>query len=348
MKLNWFFRVFLLVLFCVQACPASASFKFEQVLNTGSYNASIMQDRDGFLWIGCTNGIVRYDGYQTKIYKAGPGLLTSSYAPGVFEDRDGVLWIGTVGGGLNRFDKQKNQFKAFRHDPAQTGTISTDQFNWAPHTIAQDSRGYLWVGTADGLNRFDPETNHFKRFSHNADDPQSLSHNSVWTVFVDSSDHVWVGTETGLDLYDRSTGGFTRFSHDPDNSDSIGEGRVYAVIEADKDSVWIGTSRGGLNHFNIKHSKWTRYIHDKTNKQSISHNEIFSITKDAQGRLWLGRSYSVAVGLDIFDPETKVISHYQHDPMQSGSLSGNIIMGCYQDRAGIIWVVENTGPVDKY
>ena len=72
---------------------AKDHFIFDHPFNTGGYNASVMQDRDGFIWVGCTNGIVRYDGYDIKTYGAGPGMLSSSYAPGIFEYDQGHVKI---------------------------------------------------------------------------------------------------------------------------------------------------------------------------------------------------------------------------------------------------------------
>ena len=80
--------------------------RFQHPIHTNAYNNSLIQDRDGFLWIGCGNGIIRYDGYELISYKAGEGSLSSNYTPGLFEDDEGLLWIGSMGGGLNVFDKK--------------------------------------------------------------------------------------------------------------------------------------------------------------------------------------------------------------------------------------------------
>ncbi|MCF6247455.1 MAG: ATP-binding protein, partial [Desulfobacula sp.] len=331
--------------------------KFDLPCITGAYNASVMQDRDGFIWIGCTNGIVRYDGYETKTYKAGPNLLSSSYAPGIFEDDQGLFWIGTVGGGLNRFDKKDQSFKVYRNDPDNPDSISSDQFNWAPHTVDQDSRGILWIGTQTGMNSFDKTTGKFNHFFHSGNDPNTLSHNSIWTIYVEKNnegqndkdnDIIWIGTETGLDAYNPKTDQFTRYVHDPKNIETIGKGRVYAIYKDKNDTLWVGTSHGGLNRFNKKTGTFRRFMHDPANPKTIANNDVYSITEDKKGNLWLGRSYAVAVGLEIFNPADETFKRFVHNPDDEKSLSGDIIMGCFEDRSGIMWVVENTGPVDKY
>ncbi|MBU1344767.1 MAG: histidine kinase [Proteobacteria bacterium] len=340
--------ILIFTLLCGRGAIADEHLKFDHPLNTGGYNASVMQDREGFIWVGTTNGIVRYDGYESKIYTAGPESLSSPYAPGIFEDDQGLFWIGTVGGGLNVFNKKTNSFIRYKHDPANPAGINSDQFNWAFGTIDQDSRGRIWLGTLMGVNRFDKKTKTFESFTHLPDNPNSLSHNSVWKIFIDAQDVIWIGTEKGLDSYQPETKIFTRYVHDPKKPQSIGKGRVYAITEDGDDILWIGTSQGGLNKFNKKTRTFSHYRHDPDDPGSLAHDEVFSITKDLNGNLWLGRSYAVAAGLEIFNPKTETFRHFRHDPEDKDSLSGDIIMSCFKDRAGIMWVVENTGSVDKY
>ncbi len=322
--------------------------RFEHSIHTNAYNNSLIQDRDGFLWIGCSNGIIRYDGYELVNHKAGPGSLSSNYTPGIFEDNEGLFWIGSMGGGLNVFDKKNHTFTYYKNDPDIPSSLVGDQFNWAPKTIAQDPDGVLWIGTTGGISRFDKKTKTFENFRHDPGNPDSLSHNSVWTVMAGADGMIWIGTEEGLDAYNGKTKKFTHYRYHPKDPESIGEGKVYAVEAGGKDVLWIGTSLGGLNRFDRATGKFKRYLHDPLNKNSIAHNEVYSITKDSDGNLWLGRSYAQAVGLERFDPKEESFTLYKNDPLDPDSISGNIIMGCFEDRAGILWIVENTGHIDKY
>ncbi|MCP4116630.1 MAG: histidine kinase [Desulfobacteraceae bacterium] len=321
--------------------------KFQRAFNTNTYNNSMIQDRDGFLWVGTTKGIVRYDGYGTKVYQVKPGSLTA-YSPALFEDDEGLLWMGTIGGGLNVFDKKKNAFTYYRDDPHNPNTINCDQFNWAPRTITQDKQGLIWLGTQAGINSFDKRTSLFAGYRHDPEDPDSLIHDSVWTLMVDSRDMVWIGTAAGLDCFDKQTGKFTHFIHDPDNPDSLGKGIVYAIEEDMEGTLWIGTGQGGLNRLDRTTGRFFHYRHDPKDPHSLAHDEVYSITEDLQGNLWLGRSYSVAVGLEKFDKSSGRFTLYTHAHHNPNSISGNIVMGCCVDRAGILWIIENTGPIDKY
>ncbi|MBU2430167.1 MAG: histidine kinase, partial [Proteobacteria bacterium] len=212
----------------------------------------------------------------------------------------------------------------------------------------QGKDGIIWAGTVGGLNSFDKQTRTFKRFVHDPDNPHSLSHNCVWTVMAGDDGRIWIGTDAGLDSYDPATRRFVRYTHHPADDKSIGKGKVYAIEKGDNNSLWVGTSHGGLNRLDLKTDTFKRFVHDPETSGSIAHNEVYSITRDREGCLWLGRSYAVAAGLEKFDPRTQRAVLHQHDPDDPSSISGNIVMGTYEDRSGILWSVENTGAIDKF
>ncbi|MCP4757180.1 MAG: response regulator [Proteobacteria bacterium] len=321
--------------------------QFETVF-TAAYNIGITQDREGFIWIGTANGIVRYDGYHAKWYKAGPKSLSSNIAPVVFTDSQGLIWIGTVGGGLNVFDKSTHTFTVHKHDPDNPYSLSHDSFLWAVDQIAEDEDGLIWAGTVNGLNSYDKKTGRFTRYLHDPNDPDSLSHNVVWAIFPDREGIVWVGTQNGLNAYHKKTGRFTRYIHDPDDSNSLSDNWVYAVTQDRDGHLWIGTKSGGLNSYDKKTGRFVHYRHDSKNKNSLAHDEVFFIREDSRGDLWMGRSYSNPVGLERFDKRTGKFTLYQHDPKDPTGLSGNFIQSFLEDRSGILWVVDDLGPVNKY
>ena len=98
----------------------------------------------------------------------------------------------------------------------------------AVNCLLQDRRGFLWIGTQDGLNRYDGRQ--FTVLNGEPHDPESLSDNNV-TALLESRDGVlWVGTQNGgLNRYDRVSGRFTRYVHDPKNPRSIGSNGVVAI-----------------------------------------------------------------------------------------------------------------------
>ncbi len=125
------------------------------------------------------------------------------------EDRRGYLWFGTWGGGLNRFDRRTGRFKAYRHDPADSASLSHNNIL----SLLIDHGGTLWAGTDDGLNRLDGRTGRFTVFR-----PKSGLIESRWyRVLAEGADgSIWMGTYTqGLQRLDVRTGEIVTYKNDP-------------------------------------------------------------------------------------------------------------------------------------
>lgn len=121
--------------------------------------------------------------------------------------------------------------------------------------ISQDSKGFLWVGTIEGLNRYDGYN--FKIFKHNPDDSTSLGANSIYYIYEDKSGTLWIGTyDGGLNKFDRDKEIFIRYVKDEKNVSSISSNKVYSICEDKNGFLWVGTANG-LNKFDKK--KWKVY-----------------------------------------------------------------------------------------
>ncbi|MEE4243663.1 MAG: two-component regulator propeller domain-containing protein [Desulfopila sp.] len=320
---------------------------FEEVFDSGAYNMAIIQDREGFLWLTTTGGLIRYDGYEKLVFTEGPDGLTSNFVPCVFEDSDGLIWIVTLSG-LDMYDKTTGTITHIQPQQATPNpTEKSITFNWAPRLIAEDTTGDIWIGSTTGLLRHDKKLNTLTKFPLIAEGSSTTGIDSVWTVLADRKGRIWTGTSAGLDRFDPSKQEVTHFRHNPEIADSLGAGIVYAVYEDAQGTIWIGTGKGGLNRYIEEQETFLTYSHDPADPHSIADDEVFSITSDSSGSLWLGRTFSTGIGLEKFDPRTERFTLYTHDPSKEGTLSGNIILRCYEDRSGILWVPENTGTVNK-
>ena len=110
---------------------------------------SIIQDRNGYIWVGSFGGLSRYDGYEFKTYqqdKENPNSLINNYILALYEDSEGYIWIGTMLNGLQRFDPKTETFITYPTD--QLGGI--DPYI---NKIVKDTMGHVWVGTLNGLFR---------------------------------------------------------------------------------------------------------------------------------------------------------------------------------------------------
>ena len=120
--------------------------------------------------------------------------------------------------------------------------------------ILQDSLGYLWFGTGDGLNKYNGYG--FEIYSHDPEDPKSLSNNSITSIYEDHEGVLWIGTlGGGLDRLDPETERFAQFGADPDDPHSLGNPFVYSILEDREGMFWIATDEGvygGLHRFDRK------------------------------------------------------------------------------------------------
>ncbi|MGD2090235.1 MAG: two-component regulator propeller domain-containing protein [Candidatus Aminicenantes bacterium] len=197
--------------------------------------------------------------------------------------------------------------------------------------ILQDSQGFMWFGTQDGLNKFDGYT--FTVYRNNPEDRTSLSSNFVYCILEDSDGSLWIGTNGGgLNQFDGKRETFTRFQHQGNNPRSLINNSVRSILEDSTGRLWIGTE-AGLNRFDEKQETFTRYQHQADNPGSLSNNRIRSIFEDSTGRLWIGTEG----GLNRFNGKQETFTRYQHEADNPGSLSNNSVRSIFEDSTGRLW-----------
>ena len=211
-------------------------------------------------------------------------------------------------------------------------------------SIAQDREGFLWIGTQEGLNRFDGLE--FQVYENQFDEPDSLSSDWVWDIYVDSRGALWVGTEGGgLNRFERASDSFTHFRHDPDNPRSLSSDRVRVIYEDSLGAFWIGTDGGGLNRFDPASGEFVHYRHDPERPDALPHDTVLDILEDRAGNLWVGTNGG---GLSRFDRTTGTFINFQHDPNLANSISGNKVRVVYEDRSGRLWIATYDGGVNLF
>ncbi len=208
------------------------------------------------------------------------------------------------------------------------------------NTILQDQRGFLWVGTDDGLNRYDGYS--FVVFKPDTDNPASLSDRSITAMVEDKQGFLWIGTrQGGLNRYDPITGNFASYLHTEGNAATISSNFVLSLW-ADEKGLWIGTDNG-LEFLEYETGKFTHYsVSDDTppTNRSLSSNYIRTLFMDSKGILWIGTTDG---GLNAFNPRNKSFKVYKNDRTNPGSLSGNRVFSIAEDTAGTIWVGTSNG-----
>jgi signal transduction histidine kinase/ligand-binding sensor domain-containing protein len=237
----------------------------------------------------------------------------------------------------------------FEHLTSEQG-LSSNRVN----CVFRDSRGFMWFGTFDGLNRYDGYE--FKVFRHDPSDEHSLSANLVVALYQDRDGFLWVGTSGGgLNRYDPLTEQFTHFRHDPADPNSLSSDNVFALMEDQHGYLWIGTNGGGLNRYvpvtqDGPDARFVRYQYDPDDPHSLSHNSVEYLLEDAQGTLWVGTKGGGLNRLDRDqeDGQGASFTHYRHDPEDPHSLGQDNVTVIYEDAEGSLWIGTRGGGLDKF
>jgi signal transduction histidine kinase/ligand-binding sensor domain-containing protein/DNA-binding response OmpR family regulator len=305
----------------------------------------MIQDRHGFIWIGTSNGLSRYDGYNFSIYRNDPDdslSLSDNYISTIIEDSKGKFWIGTNSGGLNYFDPETGQFQRFQHDPKDSLSLSQNQIT----DITEDHLGYIWVGTRQGgLNCLDRKTGHFKKYVANAGIKPGIGSNYVTIVFEDSLKQLWVGSyHFGLAWFDREK---EQFHHifprqiplqKLGSDDPWGKYFVNDVYIDKEEKFWMATD-SGLYHLDPGSRKYELFFFpDKDPLGSISFH--LSLSRDHAGFLWV----TGVGGISRIHPSSKTTESFFCDPDNAWNLPKAMYYYCSLiDREGILWVGSDKG-----
>lgn len=299
----------------------------------------IYQDFRGFMWLGTEDGLNRYDGRSFKVYKNDSddeSSISYNHTDAIFEDRSQTLWIGTMGGGLNKYNREKDSFIRFRYDKKDSTTLSNDFV----YSIEEDDEGYLWIGTDFGLNKLNPKTEKCTRIYAGKKNNWNLSGNKISTIYKDSSGRLWVGTVgEGLNRLDPGSHKFVRYLSSKKNKKSLSDNTVLSILEDKSGFLWIGTE-SGLTTFNVKTNTFKRIKIISDEGKDLNHIRVTDMHQDKDGILWIAVDGG---GLIRFDPKTSVFCQYTSDQNDSESLIDNHAYSIFEDASGILWVGTSSG-----
>lgn len=284
---------------------------------------ALCQTRDGYLWIGTDEGLVRFDGVRfTTFDRSNTPNMSSNIVQALLEDHNGSLWIGTSGGGVIRL--QNGVFTTY-----STKNGLSNDFVWS---LLQAHDGSLWIGTNDGMNRlhFDDHAN-ANAVITTYTTKNGLANNLVLAFLQARDGSLWIGTGSGLSrlrLDNSSNATFTTYS----TNNGLSHDFVLSLVEDRDATIWAGTVNG-LNHLRLDdHSNitCTRY----TDKNGLTANSVRVLLQDRDGVLWIGTRGG---GINRFHNGT-----FAAYTTQNG-LSSDDIRSLLQDREGSLWIGTVTG-----
>ncbi|CAN5439286.1 hypothetical protein BH09BAC5_BH09BAC5_03490 [soil metagenome] len=250
---------------------------------------SVMEDNNGLLWIGTSDGGLTTLDRKTGKYEHHPELSTSdnNSVLSLFESSDGTIWIGTWGEGLNRKDPITGIIKYYTPDnQLKNGAILC--------ITEEKSTGAIWFGTfGAGIYRLDPVSDMITQFTVEGN---GLTSNYIYSLYFDQSEKLWIGTRAGgVMRFDTKTKKIESYSHDDKNKKSLSNNIVYCITEDIEKNIWLGTANG-INRFDPISKTFDIWYE----VDGLPSDNIYTIVPDDRGYLWMSHNK----GLTRFNPKS--------------------------------------------
>jgi ligand-binding sensor domain-containing protein len=337
----------------------------------------ITQDKQGYLWLGTSNGLLRYDGYHFHTYKHQPDDSTTIHQNEIralLVDSRGWLWIGTTDG-LSLYDQNRDSF-------LQISTLSQSfkKLEYFVNSISEDKAGVIWVGTLYGLIRLvipndlsqgeqnitsilldKRVTENLTYILINPQKPASYD-NNIKTILPDSRGIVWLGTDHGLrwlqpviseKTLSPSTSWQVRdFQNFKGTPGELLSGQIWRLMEDINGIIWV-SSRLGLTRIDVQTKNFPEELSLEFKDYPyrdyggfLRNDVLFEYPGNAGDKIWIGRS---GCAFTIFDPVSEVFSNYNRNKESNTDkqLPENVF-SIFRDRSGVIWLGTARDGLYKY
>ncbi len=308
---------------------------------------AMAQGRNGYLWLGTQEGLVRFDGVRFTLFDSAPGGAGQSVITSLAEDAAGALWVGTMGEGLYRLER--GAFELFGK-PLPNSRIST---------LLHDRRGRLWIGffgphlsvlTDRGIQAVRlGTTNEEQEVTSLCEDAGGLvwaglrvggvarieenlsvtflpvlAHTTVSVMAAGADGRLWVGTRNH-GVFELSGG---RLLRRYTTADGLPSDDVLSLAVGEGGELWIGLNHGGLSRLQAGR------LETLTTEQGLAHNKILALLRDREGSLWVGTDGGGLNRLSV----PKVVTYTRREGLPSDQINT-----VFEDREGAIWAGTDGG-----
>jgi signal transduction histidine kinase/ligand-binding sensor domain-containing protein/DNA-binding response OmpR family regulator len=296
---------------------------------------SIHCDKNDQLWIGTFDGLTQFD-LQSGIFtnqviktKNPKAVETSSEnaISSIYESGNGALWFGMTGG-LVKFNKADRSYRYYPH------RFDVFRYGWGNIVgIDEDSEGNLWLATPAELMKFNVGKETYLSFTHDPNNLQSISFNSISSVYIDNTEILWVGTTgMGIDFYDPKANRFPVFHIKPGQPSRTTSFSVRSILEDDAGDVWV--SGEVLYKWERKTGTIRSFEKSSNEPTAFGNTAIFSMVQSKDGHIWA----ATTEGLFRYHPKTENVRLYIHEPGNNNGLPQSEVYTVYEDRQGKIWI----------
>jgi diguanylate cyclase (GGDEF)-like protein len=332
-----------LLLACAPCAPAAQAQRWAALADTvvrhvardselpGSTVAtSLAEDGAGFLWIGTQDGLVRFDGYRFRTYRADPALpgsLPDNYIKALRTDRQGRLWTGTSAGGLARYDSESDRFITYPAGPHGLSHVCV-------RDMVDDGSGGMWVATDGGLDHL-LASGGITHIRTDSQLPGGLPDDHIRALFLDRDGTLWVGTAAGLARLDEHLGHFNTVRLPAaDGKPAL----VSTLFQDSRGSLWVGTSRNGAYVIDFPGARPRAVLESPPARSTLQGEGVRAIAEARPGKIWLG---TLAHGIVEISLDTGNTRRILHDPALQDSLADDSVQALHKDRSGLLWIATD-------
>ncbi|MGC9344838.1 MAG: ligand-binding sensor domain-containing protein, partial [Bacteroidales bacterium] len=316
---------------------------FDSVSLSSNYITAITEDSQGILWLGTRNGGLNTFNpvteqnlrvtLKSKVNNKNPDIEILSLE----SDSEGNMWVGTKGDGIfkltpsGEFPYKLDVVQFSRNENVKVG-LKSNNIN----SIHVDNPNTLWLGTDQGLEKFDVSTASSEYFFIDVRSPsqdKSPFDTQITSVFRDGSKVLWLGTLTGLVKFNDQDNSYKLLPHKYATY-RYGWGSITEITEDNSGVLWLA-SPAGLIKFDKSTNEYTYHEHDPFNSESLSYDIITSLHIDRTGILWVG---TPGMGINIYDPKLDRFKTLSREKDASSVYSGFSIRSIAEDIKGNLWI----------
>jgi ligand-binding sensor domain-containing protein/CheY-like chemotaxis protein len=302
---------------------------------------AITMDADGYLWFGTRDGLSRYDSKNIKVYRNkrhDPNSLSGNSIQCLFVDSKKTLWVAT-NDGISTYDPRHDNFIQSKLDTAVKERLSVNFVT----AILEDKEGTIWIATHGGLNKVISRSPlKYQNFRHHEEDPRSLLHDEVRTLYEDESGNLWVGTSQGVSRLIRSGNNIQFQNFRLPTQQLKGKSWINCLTEDDKGNILIGTEENGIKVLH-KESGTITGLHIDEMAGCVLES-VRSFQRNGRHEFWIG----TIDGLFIYNDSTQNVISLRDDPANNTTLNDNSVRSIFKDPYGMYWIGTFYGGVNSY
>jgi signal transduction histidine kinase/ligand-binding sensor domain-containing protein/DNA-binding response OmpR family regulator len=297
--------------------------------NEISRQASVVQDKSGFVWANCNNHLVRIDSTMENFF-----VYQNEFNGNFVLNRDSsLLWIITDNT-LKQYNLE-TRLLTITNVADIPGPVPVRRLN----VIFYDSENICWLGTSGGLFMFDEKNYRFIdpgfHFPRQPVAQKSNFEKNITAIYEDYRRDLWIASGNFLYRIERTSGIIQVLRHEIENPNTILDGQITGIFGNKAGTIWITYLNEGFTRINIKTRNFSSYRFKANRDDGLGGNTVRSVFKDQHGYTWVGLYNS---GLDRIDPASGLISHFRHNDENEKSVYSNYISSLYVDAKQRLWV----------